>query len=214
MSRREMAPKFASACALAAATIAPATPVLGGAARPGYEPCAQFISELGERGAAHAAWVNFGGFLPIGVLVVLFAVFAAIAVDGWRGRAGVLLFSGVGAAYIVAAFFPCDPGCPSPGSATQQIHSSGALAEYLGGGIGLILASTARIRGVALAPRWLTIAAAAVVLVAFAGMLAPSLQPQRGLVQRCAEFALFGWLAVAGIGAWRAASRSDRSSRE
>jgi len=44
-----------------------------------------------------------------------------------------------------------------------------------------------------------SLAAAAVVLAAFAGMLVPALQPQRGLVQRAAESALFGWLLLASL---------------
>lgn len=195
--------RLASSSACLSAALALATPLLGAAARPGYSHCAQFISELGERGAPNASWVNLAGFLPIGVLVVVFAALASIAAEGWRARAGLLLFSGVGWAYVIAAFFPCDPGCPSPGSATQQIHSSGALLEYVGGGVGLWLASSARIRGVALAPRWLALLAGTIALVAFAGMLAPQLSPQRGFVQRVAEFALFAWLAVAGASLWR-----------
>jgi Protein of unknown function (DUF998) len=203
--------EIAGVSAVVAVALALATPVLGASARPGYDHCAQYISELGERGAPHAAWVNLGGFLPIGALTVLFAGLAAVAADRWRARVGLLSFSGVGLAYVVAAFFPCDPGCPSPGSATQQIHSSGALGEYLGGGIGLWLARDARVLGAPLAPRWLPPVAASVALLAFLGMLTPALVPLRGLVQRSAELALFGWLAVAGSNAWRAARGSERS---
>jgi hypothetical protein len=183
--------------------LALAVPLLGGAARPGYDHCAQYISELGEVGAAHAAWVNLAGFLPIGALVVAFSVLSALAVDGRRARVGLLLFSGVGWGYVVAAFFPCDPGCPNPGSATQQIHTSGALAEYLGGALGLWLARDARARGIALAPRWLALAAAVVVLAAFGAMIESEHHSRRGLAQRCAELALFGWLAVTAVRTWR-----------
>lgn len=203
MHAREKPAKFASACALAAASLALAVPLLGAAARPGYDHCSQFISELGERGAPNASWVNLAGFLPIGVLVVLFAVVAAIATEGWRARVGLLLFSGVGWAYVIAAFFPCDPGCPSPGSATQQIHSSGALAEYVGGGIGLWLASGARVAGASLAPRWLSVLAGGISFSAFVGLLSPAFASERGFVQRVAEVALFAWLAVAGWSLWR-----------
>lgn len=209
-SSGSLALRLAGASACLSAALALATPLLGAAARPGYSHCAQYISELGERGAADAAWVNLGGFLPIGVLTMLFAVLAAVSAHSWRARAGLLLFSGVGCAYVVAAFFPCDPGCPSPGSATQQIHSSGALLEYVGGGVGLWLASGARVRGAALAPRRLALFAGAIALAAFAGMLAPSLTPQRGLVQRTAELALFGWLAAAGWSLARTTARAGR----
>ncbi|MFI5320924.1 MAG: DUF998 domain-containing protein [Myxococcota bacterium] len=204
---RSRALSIAGASGVGAAALALVVPLLGGMARPGYDACAQYISELGESGAADAAWVNLGGFLPIGVLSVGFACIAARFADGWRARVGLSLASGVGFAYLLAAFFPCDPGCPSPGSATQQIHSSGALAEYLGGGAGILLASGARVRGAALAPRWLAFTASAIALAAFAGMLAPALQPARGLVQRSAELALFAWLFVAARNLQRAVRR-------
>jgi hypothetical protein len=209
---REPLRVLAGASALVASTLALATPLLGAAARPGYSHCAQYISELGERGATHAAWVNFAGFLPIGAFTVLFAVLAACAVEGRRARSGLLLFSGVGWAYAIAAFFPCDPGCPSPGSTTQQIHSSGALLEYAGGAVGLLFAGDARVNGAALAPRWLACIAGAIALGAFAAMLSPALAPQRGLVQRVAELALFGWLALAGRALWTARPREESAS--
>ena len=74
------------------------------------------------------------------------------------------------------------------------------------GGEGKLLGRLARgalVRGTPLAPRWLSLMAAVIALGVFAGMLAPAFQPMRGLVQRSAELALFGWLLVAGWHLWR-----------
>ena len=81
----------------------PFVALVAGAARPGYRHCAQFISELGERGAPHGALVSFAGFLPIGVLAVAFCALAAGPLSGARARLGLLLLSGVGWAYVAAA---------------------------------------------------------------------------------------------------------------
>jgi hypothetical protein len=186
--------RAAAACGAGAAALALATPLAAGAARPGYGHCAQFISELGERGAPHAALVSLAGFLPIGMLTLAFCALAAGALSGPRARLGLLLLSGVGWAYVVAAFFPCDPGCPSPGSPTQQIHTAFGAVEYLGGAFGLLL-----LRAPVPARARVLFACALVVLAAFAGMLAPALEPWRGGVQRVAEAALF--LSVLAVGA-------------
>lgn len=196
----------ARACGLAAVAFAVATPLVAGALTPHYDRCAQFISELGAVGAPHASWVRFAGFLPTGVLGVLFAGLSLRTARDLRARWGLLLFSGVGWAYVVAAVFPCDPGCPVSGSASQQIHSAFGLVEYLGGGIGLALLAGSGPGGAPRpAVRWLAGAGAAVVLAGFVGMLVPALEPVRGAVQRAAEGALFLWLTVASWGRGRRA---------
>jgi hypothetical protein len=172
--------------------------------RPGYDRCAQFVSELGESGAPHAALVSFGGFVPIGVLTLLFAFLAIRRVQAAPGgRLGFLLFSGVGWAYLLAAFFPCDPGCPVSGSATQNVHSTLGVVEYLGGGLGIFFvgrswAGPSSNRGV----RWFSAVASLVVGVAFLGMVVPQLASLHGLVQRVAETALFGWVAYVSALLW------------
>lgn len=184
---------IARAAGLAAAVLALALPVLAALARPGYDACAQYISELGERGAPHELGVRFAGFLPIGLLALAFSAFAAAATEDLRGRVGLRLFSGVGAAYVVAAFLPCDPGCPSSGSPAQQVHSASALLEYVGGGLGLLSISRSPTVGPG-ALAWLALLCGAVVLVAFASLSTPHAAAMRGVVQRVAELALFGWV--------------------
>lgn len=187
-----------AAAGLAAGALALATPLLAGAARPGYAHCSQFISELGETGAPHGALVNLAGFLPTGLFTLAFAFSSARRLARTRrGRWGFLLFSSVGWAYVASAFFPCDPGCPPFGSTGQQIHNAFGAAEYLAGGAGLALLGSSggapvRAPGVARLAR----VGSGIVLVTFAGMLLPPLEPVRGLLQRAAELALFLWMVV------------------
>lgn len=181
--------RLAAACALGAGALALATPLLGGALRPGYSHCAQYISELGEIGAPHAAWVNRLGFLPIGLLVLLFCALAARGLTATRERIGLLCLSGVGWSYLVAAFFACDPGCPADGPLRQQLHNAAGVLEYVGGGAGILL-----LRGGS-PLSWLC---AAGTWLGLAGMLTPDLADWRGLFQRVAELSLFGWLAAVG----------------
>jgi hypothetical protein len=176
-------------------------PVAGACAAPGYSHVSQFISELGARGAPHATLVAAAGFAPIGALVLAFLGLASEAFPpSSRKTAGLLGLAAVGAAYLVSALFPCDPGCPSEGSFSQSVHNLFGLLEYLGAIAGLLLLSTA-LRGAAC---WRPLAASAAVCatlaaLGFLGLLLPGLGPFRGAGQRLAEAAIFLWIAHASI---------------
>ena len=137
----------AACCGLGAAVLAFAVPVAGACADPGYSHASQFISELGARGAPNATLVAAAGFAPIGALVFAFLWLASGAFPpSLRRTAGVLCLAAVGAAYLAAAVFPCDPGCPASGSFSQSVHNAFGLLEYLGAVGGLLLLG-AELRG-------------------------------------------------------------------
>ena len=132
--------RIGSYIGLLAALWALLVPLIGGAFSPGYNHASQYISELGARGAPFQNIVNLGGFLPTGVAVLVFLIagFRYLA-PSTLSKLAVFLLLGVSAGYIVAAFAPCDPGCPSVGSDIQALHNLGGLLEYLGGSFGLII---------------------------------------------------------------------------
>jgi hypothetical protein len=84
------------------------------------------ISELGEKGSLYEKEVSYGLFLAVGVLLLVVA--ASSDIDTVRS-----LSVCIGVGYIVAAFFPCDPGSPWSGSSRQQVHNLGGFVEYAGG---------------------------------------------------------------------------------
>lgn len=172
--------------------------VIGGAAYPGYDHAAQYISELGARGAPHAALVNFAGFLPAGLLLCTFAVLAWKALprstSATLGFLGLLLYA-VG--YVGAGFFPCDAGCrPDEPSLTHLLHTGIGLAGYLLAPLTLLLLSQA-------SRHWpgagsLRVLALAAAPIALAGLL--GLSPDSsiaGLAQRALEGSVLAWIAVA-----------------
>jgi hypothetical protein len=189
----ELRDKAAAASGISAAAFAFSTPLLAGLAQPGYQHCSQFISELGQAGAPHAMLVRFAGFLPTGLLTLAFALLSAAHTGSTsHARFGFVLFSAVGWAYLAAAFFPCDPGCPSSGSTTQQIHNAFGALEYLAGGAGLaLLGGSPTTPSWTRGPKQLSVLGSAIVFTAFAAMLIPDFEPVRGLFQRGADATLF-----------------------
>jgi hypothetical protein len=193
--------KLAMLCALAGALWLLATVLIGGAAFPGYDHASQYISELGATGAPHGQTVSWLGFLPVGVFVSAFALFA------WRAapRSAIASLGFIGAflfaiGYVGAAFFPCDFGCrPDTPSFSQIVHEVLGLAGYLFAPLTLLL--------LAIAARswpsagWLAILgfiAAPAALVGLGGLL-DSESPLLGLFQRVLETSVTGWIVACGI---------------
>ncbi len=192
----EASRRWAAYLGLAAGAWTLGVTLLGGALRPGYSQASQYISELGESGAANGGWVSLLGFAPVGVFVLGFLTLAAPHLPGGRWRnVALACLSLVGVAYLVAAVARCDPGC-SGASVSQSLHSLAGLSEYVGALVGLRLLFYPFRRDDA----WRSMATAcmlAAVLVAagFLGMLTPSLAEWRGVSQRIAEAGIFGWIA-------------------
>lgn len=154
--------------------------------KPGYSHLRHTISELGEVGAPDQRLVAFGVFLPIGVLLLV----AAFLMRSSEPRSLLALCIGVG--YVVAVFFPCDPGSPVTGTTRQSVHNLGGAVEYIGGAFALWKISEHLGQPFQIAA---VIVGAAAILLSV-----PEVGPLRGLIQRLAEACLFGgllWSAAA-----------------
>ena len=154
--------------------------------KPGYSHLRHTISELGEVGAPDQRLVAFGMFLPIGVLLLV----AAFLMRSNEPHSLLALCIGVG--YVVATFFPCDPGSPVTGTTRQSVHNLGGAVEYIGGAFALWKLGESL---------GLPFQVAAFVVFSAALFLSiPEAGPIRGLIQRLAEACLFGgllWSAAA-----------------
>lgn len=106
--------------------------------RPGYSHMRQTISELGEAGARDAKKAAIFAFAPAGRTLWLFVAALAFAVPDLAEGPGLWLFAMLGAGYIGAAIFPCDPGAPLLGSWRNNIHNIAAAVGYLGAIAGMI----------------------------------------------------------------------------
>ena len=168
--------------------------VIVGAARPGYSPVRQYISELAATGG-RGAWVMVASFLALGLLTLAFvpALHRGLA-GGLGGLIGPLLIAVFGAGTIGSGIFRCDPGCGGA-SLSNTLHT---LITYTG--LGSLVGATlvlplrlGRARGWAgyRACSWLAGSVALAIFLrgfaTFGGL---------GLGQRLFIGALFLWLAL------------------
>lgn len=173
-------------------------PLVIGALTPGYDPRADFLSELGETGAPFAAAMNFGAFLPAGLFWAAGAALLWRAMPkGGLGALGALLLFFNAISYVGAAFFPCDAGCPASGSFSQAMHNfSGAFGYFLTPVAIALIGAHLMTKGRA-ALGGASLAVAAVIGVAFAQMVTDLDGRNAGLWQRLADFTPFFWMAAA-----------------
>jgi hypothetical protein len=113
-----------------------AATILGGLQMENYSHLSRFISESYAIGTPHGPALRFGGFLPSGFLLALFA----FSINKWLhgsstvqlGLIGVGIFYGLGT--VVTSIFPCDAGCNpemiNP-SISQLIHNLTGMLTYL-----------------------------------------------------------------------------------
>lgn len=178
-----------------------------GAARPGYDPRQQYVSELAATDAPNAVPM-IAAFLALGLLTLAFAVGLRRTLGGGAvalgGTALVALF-GLGS--IGGGLFRCDPGC----GGTSPANVAHTVSAHLGLGA-LVLATLVlpvrfgrdrRWAGLR-AYSWLTGGIALAIFVrgfaAFGGV---------GLGQRLFLGTLFLWLAVVALRLLRLAGRPD-----
>ena len=145
-----------------------------------YSHIKDTISELGEYGSKHAKIVNYGLFMPVGILLFI------IAILNTANNVVMGLSISLGVGYLVSAFFPCDPGSPLTGSGRQQVHNFGGFIEYAGGLFFLMRAAEQDLSFFNIDYKILGF----VVIVCILITSIPK-NPIRGLAQRVAELILF-----------------------
>lgn len=168
---------------------------VGGSIKPGYSHVSQFISELNASDSPHAHALGLYGFLPLGLLVAAFLLAAApLARVHGISRVGWWLLFSQPIAYVGVFMFPCDLGCPTQGSATQQMHNLVAVMTYIACAVGYVMLSRAPALAVKPLGRFWLVATGVLWIVGFFVMLHPAVQAWRGLLQRLLEFSLYASL--------------------
>lgn len=181
------------------ATLVAAIPVLWLARqRPGYSHVRQTISELGEAGSRDEKKAAIFAFEPAGHALWLFVAALAFAVPELAEGPGLWLFAMLGAGYVGAAVFPCDPGAPLIGSWRNNLHNIVAAMGYLGAIAGMIelgrvMEDVAELRSIAELSQWMG-------QVSVFGLFLLSFEtPVRGLIQRLLEGIFYGWILLVSM---------------
>lgn len=199
-------------------TVYVATWALLGILAEGYDPWRQAISELFAIGAPQWQRRLLGGVLVATGIALLPVGPVLDRVLPGRGRLGPLLTVVAGVGTVLAAVYPCSPGCPGYGvTTTDTMHTIVAGGGYLG----LVLAPLAfawRLRDTT----WRDLALAGVVLggLATAGFVVRSLGVDvlGGLQQRVFNTLADAWFVLVALAVLRrtqppSRSTPDRASR-
>lgn len=125
--------KLGIMCGICAPVLWAASIILCGSLRPGYDHLTQYVSELGERGSSTELLMRYAGFVPTGVMHVLFA---GSLYSAFKGRklvsVAVMLLVLNGLGRVAAGLFPCEAGCAEPRILlSQKIHTFAAGVGFL-----------------------------------------------------------------------------------
>ena len=158
-----------------------------------YNSISNYLSELGAVGAEYSRVVNYFGFLPTAFSVLFITLLLQSNFSNTRlSRAGFLL---VGIGYFIGYFgafiFPCDFGCPSEGSFSQNMHMILGLISYLIAPVGLILLGIGLRKDPMIIYSLASFIATFIFLLGFFMMLNPSQIDLLGFWQRLIDYTVF-----------------------
>ncbi|MCL2913253.1 DUF998 domain-containing protein [Shewanella corallii] len=183
------------------------TVLVGGLFYPDYSHISQYMSELGATGAPHAWLVNYLGFVPTEILLLVFLAMALpVLPQSVPTRLGIGLIGIYALLLIGASIFACDFECRpvEQASFAHGLHITLGTFAYLAGISGVLVTSVS-------ARQWpggftLMMAGVAVAILAFGLLLNlnPDL-PFVGLMQRAMETLMYLWFMLLGRTAARMA---------
>ncbi len=183
--------------------------IFGGASlKDDYSHISQYISELNAIGSVWSWQIGYLGFLPLGLLgFLLLLVVAPRARLNGIARIGCWLLIGEPIAYVSSALAPCDLGCPSTGSLSQNVHNLLAVVTLIMTTVGLVFLSFNNRLPPAKRVGWFGLVSTFIALYTFA--LVPDAAEWRGLLQRLAEGILYGTLCLIS---WQILAGHDNSA--
>lgn len=175
--------------------------------RPGYDHTNQFISELGATNTLYAALMNYAGFIPSGLMIILFAIsLLSLLPRSVAGRFGGVLVSIFGTGVILAGFFSCDQGCPQEdGSFENMMHNAVSGPAFLSVIIGILLLAFAFRKSIRWSRLWIYSLISSLIAGLFMILLLSSIESREltGLWQRLLLATVFLWLSIISINLFR-----------
>jgi hypothetical membrane protein len=109
---------------------------------PDYNHLHNFISALGATGSSSQQLMNYVGFIPTGLLLVLFGFSLGKALpSSLSSKVGFVLMIIFGTGVTLAGVFSCDPGCPQQGSTEALIHDAVSVVAFVSAILGILFLS-------------------------------------------------------------------------
>jgi Protein of unknown function (DUF998) len=160
---------------------------------PGYSQVSNFLSESYAIDTKHGIWLRLLGYVPSGILMLLFGFLAVKCLP--KGKATSVALKGVGLFYgggtILTGIFPCDAGCNKEminPSVAQFIHSISGLFSYVSVPFFLIILGFAAVKWKDAGNTGKAILLCGFVSLVFALLFFAQLNsPYGGLIQRILE---------------------------
>lgn len=137
--------KLAALSGVLGALLALIVVLVGGYIQPEYNHITDFISELNAEGSKSAAFIGYLGFVPIGILGLVFLWRLKTEISqSKRVYVGLIFIAFSGVDCLITALAPCDMGCPLSGdiSLSQKIHNISGILTMLLVPIGVYLLIT------------------------------------------------------------------------
>ncbi len=175
--------------------------------QPEYSHIQNFISELNASESKHGSVVGFLGFLPVGILTLLFiSRLKQELVWSTRVAVGLCFLSFSGIDWLVTATFPCDVGCPSTGdtSLSQTIHNLSGLFTALLAPTGVfLLIKPLKQAQFSKAVIIFSIFSIVSSVISFILFISSSFVDLFGLIQRCNFFIFYMYLSVLSLNTYK-----------
>ncbi len=176
------------------------TTIIGGFLNPKYSHTKQFISELYAQNAPNADILRFLGYLPSGIFIFLFALFALKNTP--KSSLKTLGLLGIGIGYglgtVICSLFNCDSGCNPEfidPSLSQIIHNLSGFLTYSTVPFAMLFIGIASNKWKNAKMLSYISVALFIISLSFVGILNANLQsPYKGLIQRVIEGSVLVWI--------------------
>lgn len=174
--------------------------ILCASALPNYDHAHQFISELGAEGAETQKLMNWLGFIPTGLLIILFSWAMVVGNKNVLRKTGASMIGIFGLGIVLSGIFSCDMGCPMLGSEINNIHQTIAPIAFLSICLGILFTGLSFRKNPDMEELFEYTIFSSFIAVIFLVLLAQSLESRMytGLVQRLFLGTVFTWMAVCG----------------
>ena len=179
------------------------TVLICAALRPGYNHIVEFISGLGATGTPYANLMNFGGFIPTGILNAILGLSLMLLLPkNYVARFGSFFIILFGLGMMSAGIFSADgPGGPPGGSFQDTMHGYASFPAFFSPIIGMLLLGIAFRRFPSWKGLWIYSVASAVLAAVFVYAMINSIEAFRftGLWQRLLLGTILLWCGIVGM---------------